>query len=186
VVQIDSIVDDVDAADVPHCRIASQQLLMQAPQLARLKPGVPAIDRTKDGQRHGAAIEPAPQRGHAGPGAEAVDDDANAHAAPGCSDQRLGHGAARGVVMKNVSCEPHLALREGDGIAHRREQLVAAGEQPDLVAAAECGVAGRWPRPHVIVFHGHSNSATKGRWSLIRAQFAPRGTKVERQASTRV
>jgi hypothetical protein len=31
-----------------------------------------------------------------------------------------------------------------------------------------------------------SNSATSGRWSDMRAQAAPRGTKVERQASPRV
>ena len=70
-------------------------------------------------------------------GAEAVDDDAHAHAAPRRLDQRIAQRAGGIVVVKDVGRDPDLVPRAADRLAHRRQQRVAAAQQLDLVAAEE-------------------------------------------------
>jgi hypothetical protein len=55
VVQVVAVVDDIDAADEGHLAVDHAQLLVQPPQLARLQPRVPAVERAKDLELHAAA-----------------------------------------------------------------------------------------------------------------------------------
>jgi hypothetical protein len=190
VVQVDAVVDQVDAADEGALFVDGQQLLVQAAQLPGLQVSGPAVERAEHGERDAAALEPRTQHRQAGLGAEAVDHHAHAHAATRGGHQRIDHRARGLVVVEDVGREPDLVARRADRPSHRRKQFVAAGQQRDLVAAGQHRYALGTPfvrrRRREQRLHARSNSATSGRWSDMRAHAVPRGTCVRRQRNERV
>jgi hypothetical protein len=187
VVQVVAVVDDVDAANEGHLAIDHAQLLVQPAQLARQQPvatsgpagGTPRV-RRRAGQPAGAAAaawpcEPKPST--------------TTRTARRAARAASSAGAAAGtVVVEDVGGQPDLGGGQRPWPRTWREQLVAALQQLDPVAAHQAG------RGHVLMGGRHvgraqgpspqagSSSATSGRWSDMRAQALPRGTMVERQA----
>ncbi len=189
VVHVVAVVDDVDAADEGHPLVAHAQLLVQAAQLARLQPRVPAVERAEHLQPHAAAGEHLAQAGQRGDAAEAVHHHVHAHAARRRAIERLGNGAGRGIVVEDVGGQPDLAGGGIDGLAHAREKARRRPPAARPGCRRRSAAPVRWSscaggrgRRRARRAQPGSSSATSGRWSDMRAQAVPRGTIVERQA----
>jgi hypothetical protein len=137
--QVDAVVDEVDAPHETDLAVHHAQLVVQAPELPRLEPGIPAVDRPEHRQRHRLAVPPAAQGRQVGPAAEAVHHHAHAHAPAAGGGQRIGHPPGRIVLMEDVGGQPDVVLGRFDGRHHGGEQAVAARQQLDVVAAEEQG-----------------------------------------------
>jgi hypothetical protein len=198
VVEIVAVVDQVDAAHEGHQPVADTQLLVQPPQLAGLQPRPPAVERAEHLQLHAGAGKQGPHRRQRLDAAEAVDHHVYREPACGGVDEGLRHAARRLVVVEDVRGQPDLLARRGNGLVHAREQLVAALQQRDTVAAHETrlrhagqfaqGIAqglGHGLLPGFGRLQAGCSSAISGRWSDMRAQARPRGTIVEVQARPR-
>ncbi len=196
VVEIDAVIDDVDAADKGLHAIHHAKLLMQPAQLPGLQPAPPAVDGAEHRQRHLRPLQLLAQPIEAGLGTETVHHHAHAHTARGSGAQLLDQHSAGRIVMKDVGGQPDFMARGGNGRGLGRKELVATAQQAHLVAAEELGQAGRVPVDQRLgvrfdaqpVAHGSpsSSSATSGRWSDMRTQAPPRGTCMPTQCMPRM
>jgi hypothetical protein len=154
VVQVQPVVDDVDAAHEGHFAVHHAQLVVQAPQLAGLQPAPPAVQRPEHRHRHTAGGQARFDHRQGGVGAEPVDHHMHVYAALRGGHQRIGHLQGGVVVVEDVGREPDFMQRRPDGLPHGRKQLVPPAQQRDLVAAAELRPAdggpdrGRDPQAH--------------------------------------
>mmetsp|Transcript_59425 Transcript_59425/g.140446 ORF Transcript_59425/g.140446 Transcript_59425/m.140446 type:complete len:364 (-) Transcript_59425:2184-3275(-) len=187
VMDVETVVDQVDAADEGHLVVDDTELLVQPPQLARLQPAPPAVHGPEHRQRHAAAGQALFQPGQAALAAEAVDDDAHAHATAVRREQRIGQRQRRRVMVKDIGGQPDLGMCALDRGMHAWEELVAAAQQLDLVGAdkARFGPVPLAPPQGVEQPHSSASSTSSGRWSDMRAQVAPRGTCTPVQRSPR-
>ena len=193
---IEAVVDQVDAADEADRAVDQAQLEVRAAQLAGLDPAPPSVQGAEHGQLRADRGKACLQWAERLQRAEAVDHDVQLHAARRRGAQRIEHRLRRGIVVEDVAGEPDVVPGVLDRRAHRREQLGAAAQQLDPVAAAEqraalrCmlafGRAGGRPDGYQLPRHAAISSATIGRWSDMRAQLLPRGTKVDTQRRPRM
>ena len=193
VVQVVAVVDEVDAADEGDLAVAHAQLLVQPAQLARLQPGVPAVERAEHLQLHAAVGEPARARA-AGWRCEPKPSTTTCTATPRAAAPP-GHRRRRWPPGRRGRCRwparPRAARRRWPGTcagtARRRPPAARRGCRRRSAAparAAQCAAIRGRHRARRGAQRG-SSSATSGRWSDMRAQAVPRGTIVERQARPR-
>ena len=186
VVDVEPVVDEVDAADEGLRAIHHAELLVEAAQLPGLQPVPPARERAEDHQLHAGRLQPLPHPGQAAQRAEAVHHHPHRQAAPRSRGQGQGHPLAGRVVMEDVGGQPDLLTRLADRRDQGGKELIAPSQQRDLVAALEGRpgrtLAGSLHRPR----HASASSTTSGRWSDMRAQAAPRGTLLPRQRKPRM
>ena len=196
VVEVESVVDQVDAADETGMPIDNTQLVVQAAQLAGLQQTPPAVYRTKHRQVDASRCQPLAQRHQGVLAAKTVDHHADPDTALRSISQRLRHGLCGGILVKDIGRQPDLMPRRSDGLAHRRKQLIATGQQAHAVAAGQqrrgtVRRRGAGGRLHRVASPGAAaqascNSTSSGRWSDIRDQLALRGTVAEMQTRPRV
>ena len=137
VVQVVAVGDQVDAADEGHGAVDHAQLLVQPARLAGLEVAPPAVDRPEHRQLDARGHHPFAQRGQRRLRAEAVHHHAHLHAAARGLGQQQRERLGDGVVVEDVGGQPDRVARLRDRRAHRREQVVAAAQQLDRMAALE-------------------------------------------------
>ncbi len=146
VVQVEAVVDQVDAADEGLATVDHAQLAVQPPPVAALHQIEPVLPRAVDHELDAAVVEGRAQGRDRAVRAEPVDQHAYPHAAPRRVDQRLRQRARDRIVVKDVGLEPDLAARRGPGAQQRRKQRLAQRQQLDAIAADPGHAARRAPR----------------------------------------